>query len=67
MTLIRKASELSIPNTIKMMIYGQSGMGKTTLALSAPRPLLLDFDGGVKRVNIAHVKDVGTVQVSSWS
>ena len=30
MSLIRKASELSIPNTIKMMIYGQAGMGKST-------------------------------------
>lgn len=56
MTLIRKASELSIPNTIKMMIYGQAGMGKSTLALSTPKPLLLDFDNGVKRINMSHLK-----------
>lgn len=53
MTLIRKSNELTIPTTVKMMIYGQSGMGKTTVALSAPQPLLLDFDNGVKRVNMA--------------
>lgn len=66
MSLIRKTNELVIPTTVKMMIYGQSGMGKTTLALSAPRPLLLDFDGGVKRVNMAHLDDVDIVQVSQW-
>lgn len=66
MTLIRKASELSIPSTIKMMIYGQAGMGKSTLALSTPKPLLLDFDNGVKRINMSHLEGIDTVQVGSW-
>lgn len=66
MSLIKKSNELTIPSTVKMMIYGQAGMGKTTLALSAPRPLLLDFDGGVKRVNMAHLDGVDIVQVASW-
>lgn len=66
MSLIKKSNELTIPSTVKMMIYGQAGMGKTTLALSAPRPLLLDFDGGVKRVNMAHIDGVDIVQVTSW-
>ena len=66
MSLIKNYNELTIPSTVKMMIYGQAGMGKTTLALSAPRPLLLDFDGGVKRVNMAHLDGVDIVQVTSW-
>lgn len=66
MSLIRKASELSIPNTIKMMIYGQAGMGKSTLALSTPKPLLLDFDNGVKRINMSHLEGIDTVQVGAW-
>ncbi|MGL4519562.1 MAG: ATP-binding protein [Phocaeicola sp.] len=66
MGLIKKANELVIPTTVKMMIYGQAGMGKTTVALSAPKPLLLDFDNGVKRVNRTHLDGVDTVQVSSW-
>ena len=66
MSLIKKSNELTIPSTVKMMIYGQAGMGKTTLALSATRPLLLDFDGGVKRVNMAHLDGVDIVQVTSW-
>ena len=66
MSLIKKSNELTIPSTVKMMIYGQAGMGKTTLALSAPRPLLLDLDGGVKRVNMAHLDGVDIAQVTSW-
>ena len=66
MNLIRKSNELALPSTVKMMIYGQAGMGKSTLALSAPKPLLLDFDGGVKRINMNHTKDVDTVQVEKW-
>ena len=67
MSLIKKANELVIPTTIKMMVYGQAGMRKTTTALSAPKPLLLDFDNGVKRVNMSHLDGVDTVQVTSWS
>ena len=66
MSLIKKSNELVIPTTVKMMIYGQAGMGKTTVALSAPKPLLLDFDNGVKRVNMAHLDGVDIVQVTSW-
>jgi len=66
MGLIKKASELNINDKIKALIYGQAGMGKTTLALSAPTPLLLDFDNGVHRVNYAHLKNVDTVQISSY-
>lgn len=66
MGLIKKSNELVIPSTVKMMIYGQAGMGKTTVALSAPKPLLLDFDNGVKRVNMAHLEGVDIVQVDNW-
>ena len=43
MSLIRKSTDLTLPTAIKMMIYAQAGTGKTTLSLSAPKPLLLDF------------------------
>jgi len=64
MTLIRKPAELEIPQKIKALIYGQAGMGKTTLSLSAPKPLLLDFDNGIHRVNYGHQTD--TVQIHNW-
>jgi phage nucleotide-binding protein len=65
MTLIKKPAQLDVPKTVKAMIYGQPGTGKTTLALSAPRPLLLDFDGGVHRVNFGHQCD--TLPVQNWT
>ncbi len=40
-----------------MIIYGSPGVGKTTLALSAPKPILFDFDRGISRVSAAHRKD----------
>lgn len=66
MSLIKKSNELVLPSTIKMMLYGQAGMRKTTTALSAPKPLLLDFDNGVKRVNMSHLEGVDIVQISTW-
>ena len=66
MSLIKKANELTIQTKIKALIYGQAGTGKTTLALSAPKPLLFDFDNGVHRVNFAHLQDVATVQIRSY-
>lgn len=36
------------------IIYGSPGVGKTTLALSAPDPVLIDFDHGVSRVRAQH-------------
>lgn len=65
MTLIRKPHEIQVQDKVKCLIYGQAGTGKTTMALSAPKPLLLDFDGGASRLNVAHRAD--TVQIQSWS
>ena len=64
MTLIRKPFQLEVQTRLKCLVYGQAGAGKTTVALSAPKPLLLDFDGGVHRVNYGHQTD--TVQIQSW-
>ena len=64
MSLFKQPNELDINSTIKMLIYGQPGIGKTTLALSSPDPVLFDFDGGISRVNKAH--QFPTLQVKSW-
>ncbi len=66
MALIRKSTDLTLPTALKMMIYAQAGTGKTTLSLSAPKPLLLDFDGGVNRINLSHLEGVDIVQVTEW-
>lgn len=64
MGLIKKPNELTVKNTLSALIYGQPGMGKTTLALSSPNPVLFDYDGGIHRVNAAH--RAPTVQITSW-
>lgn len=51
--------------TISILIYGQPGLGKTTLGCSAPNPVLFDYDGGAQRINGAH--QVPTVQITSWA
>lgn len=43
-----KAPELVKPGKIKAVIYGASGVGKTTLALSFPTPYYFDVEGGAK-------------------
>lgn len=64
MSKIRLPHQLSMQTVSKTLVYGQPGLGKTTFALSAPSPILLDFDGGVHRVDPRHY--VPTVQVESW-
>lgn len=64
MSLIRKPQELILQPKLKVLIYGQAGVGKTSLALSAPKALMIDCDGGIHRVNYSHIGD--TVQVSSY-
>lgn len=64
MSLFKQPSELEVNSTIKMLVYGQPGVGKSSLALSAPNPVLLDFDGGVQRVNTFF--QCPTLQVRSW-
>lgn len=64
MGLIKKPTELMVKSTISALIYGQPGIGKTTLSLSSPNPVLFDYDGGVHRVNAAH--RMPTVQITSW-
>ena len=64
MSLIRKPHQLETSKTAIMLIYGQPGLGKSTLGLSAPEPLLVDCDRGAQRIRPDHLSD--TVQVTKW-
>jgi len=56
--MIKKPNELINENQkIRMLIAGHPGIGKTTLALSAPKPLLIDVDLGINRVMASVRKD----------
>ncbi|MCD7830697.1 MAG: ATP-binding protein [Firmicutes bacterium] len=53
--MIRQPNEMKFDGKkFSMIIYGAPGIGKTTLAMSAPNPLLIDFDGGVSRIKAYH-------------
>ena len=64
MSKIKKKNEIELPKTIVGCITGVCGIGKTTLALSAPKPLLLDTDNGIHRVQSEYRVDC--VQVKSY-
>lgn len=64
MSLIKKKEEIELPKVILGCIVGVPGIGKTTLALSAPSPLLLDTDNGIHRVQSEYRADC--VQVKSY-
>ena len=64
MGLIKKKDEIELPTTVIGCIVGTPGIGKTTLALSAPKPLLIDTDKGIHRLQAEHRCDC--VQVTSY-
>lgn len=61
--MILKPNELTFENKkFTVILAGLPGIGKTTLACSAPKPLLIDLDGGVSRVNAKHRVDTDIVK-----
>lgn len=56
--MIQKPSNVAkTTKKIRFLIAGFPGIGKTTLALSAPKPLHIDVDRGVDRVQAKNRKD----------
>lgn len=63
--MIIKPEEMDFTNhKIAIIVAGLPGIGKTTLALSAPKPLLVDLDKGVSRVEAKYRSD--TLAVTSF-
>ena len=60
--IVTAQQALQVQNIITV-IYGDPGIGKTSLASSASRPILFDFDLGAHRAGKFR-KDV--VQVTKW-
>ena len=56
--MIKKPNEVvKTTKKIRLLIAGFPGIGKTTLALSAPKPLHIDVDRGVDRVQAKNRRD----------
>lgn len=50
MSLLTKPEDLKQDVKFQGLIYGQPGIGKSTLAISAPNPVMVDAEKGLKRV-----------------
>ena len=63
--MIRNPNEIqNAEKKIRMLIAGYPGIGKSTLALSAPRPLHIDVDFGIDRIEPRYRKPY--IQPSSY-
>ena len=63
----KTAAEIEPKETISGIIYGDVGIGKTTMALSSPRPALFDIEKGLDRVQQSHFAiDTPIVQSETW-
>lgn len=65
MAIIKPNEIVQTDFKVRMLIAGHPGIGKTTFALSAPKPLLIDIDQGVRRVHASHRKD--TIIAASYN
>ncbi len=50
MSLLKNPNEIDDAVILNGIIYGQPGVGKSTLALSMPKPVMIDADMGMARV-----------------
>ena len=56
--MIKKPAEMiNTENRFRVLIAGYAGIGKTTIGLSAPKPLLIDVHFGIKRTMAGVRKD----------
>ncbi len=62
---IKKASDPIECQTIKVLVYGEPGIGKTTLSMTAPRTLMVDCDRGIRRVEPRF--RANHIEVSCWA
>ena len=62
---IEKTGDINPDKNLVMIIYGKGGVGKTTFAASAPRPLLLGFENGDKFLGQRGI-NVDVMRFSRW-
>lgn len=61
---IYNSADSQIKPSLVMMVYGSGGVGKTTFASTAPKPLLLDCENGAKYFGLRGIK-VDVVSIES--
>lgn len=49
-----------------MLLYGQTGIGKTTFAARAPKSLILNIENGLKGIDLKGCGAYATSQITEW-
>lgn len=63
---IVKSDDPQAKPSIIMLVYGNGGVGKTTFASTAPKPLLVDCENGAKYFGLRGIK-MDVAKISTWS
>lgn len=63
--IVEKTSNIHVDDNIVMILYGRGGVGKTTFAATAPKPLIIDFENGTKFLGERGL-DVDVIRMAEW-
>lgn len=63
---ITKTSDPQVKPKIMMICYGNGGVGKTTFASTAPKPLLVDCENGAKYFGLRGIK-MDVARINDWT
>jgi len=63
--LIENTAQIRAEDNLVMIVYGKGGVGKTTFAASAPRPLLIDFENGTKYLGSRGIS-IDVIRMKQW-
>lgn len=57
----------ALPVPFRVVVYGEPGVGKTTFALSFPKPIVIDTDGGLEGDAVADIIDAEAWSPEDWA
>lgn len=63
---ITKTTDAQVKPSTVMLCYGNGGVGKTTFAATAPKPLLVDCENGAKYFGLRGI-EMDVARVNEWS
>jgi len=63
--IVNSDSEQYQPSVV-MLVYGSGGVGKTTFASTAPKPILADCENGAKYFGLRGIKAIPIARIRSW-
>lgn len=63
---VKNTSDPSVKPSLVMLVYGEGGVGKSTFATTAPKPLMADCEGGSKYFGLRGLK-MDVANIEKWS